>query len=547
MTRGAPGAEPALAVPPWCEVEPGTGPVLLVAPHGGRRPVYDAAGAPLRRRVNDLYTPELTRRLATALGAGRIINHGLDRNAVDLNRLSDVRRHAPVFLAHIVEAIGAGIARHGAVEVVFVHGWNNGQAKCDIGIGGRDSGHGVTPADGASLTVTPDYLATRVASLQAACAATGIAAPIGEKYPAGHRNNLLQAFSQRFRASADPALRQLHDWSAAGRLNALQLELGIPLRWPGGVRDRFVRAAVAAFDARPGRRPALGLTPATTARPHARGATLQLYDPHTRVGVLAGMGGPGPGARAGRLVLFFDEQRVALFTGEEGCDPGLGVPPLHVERTADELTLAFDGPVLVLDDGRYYLDVEDAMARSRLANVRLEAHWRLVTATDHGPAFGRVDGAVAVDGRAVRLRTQGFCNLGVPGPAASAQHMAVAASFGEGLGLLARTNGGGLGFAVRFEPPHAEKLPLSDARIEVTADPFTPGRLTVPWGTNELVEAELRSRLAIVRPLANGAYARITFGVARCAWRGTTGWGLYEYGRVVSAAARISSGTAVPP
>jgi len=99
LIREAPGAEQgprqALEVPPWCEVEPGAGPLLLVAPHGGRRPVYDAGGPPLRRRVNDLYTPELTRWLATALGAGRIINHGLDRNAIDLNRLSDVHRHAP--------------------------------------------------------------------------------------------------------------------------------------------------------------------------------------------------------------------------------------------------------------------------------------------------------------------------------------------------------------------------------------------------------------------------------------------------------------------
>ncbi len=241
-TGAAQGEQPGLEVPPWCEVQPGTGPVLLVAPHGGRRAVYDDAGPPLRRRVNDLYTPELTRRLAAALRAGRIINHGLDRNTVDLNRLSDVRRHAPTFLAHIVDAIGASLARHAAVEVVFIHGWNNGQAKCDIGIGGRDGGSGVTPVDGASLTVTPEYLATRVVRLQAACAAAGIAAPIGEKYPAGHRNNLLQAFSQRFVASDDPALRQLHDWSAAGLVNALQLELGVPLRWPGSVL-RSVRAS----------------------------------------------------------------------------------------------------------------------------------------------------------------------------------------------------------------------------------------------------------------------------------------------------------------
>ncbi len=88
---------------------------------------------------------------------------------------------------------------------------------------------------------------------------------------------------------------------------------------------------------------------------------------------------------------------------------------------------------------------------------------------------------------------------------------------------------------------------MSDARIGMSHDPYTPERLTFPWGGGDVVEAQLESRLAIVRPLASGAYARITFGVARCAWRGATGWGLYEYGCVVDAAAGISPATAVPP
>ncbi len=151
-------------------------------------------------------------------------------------------------------------------------------------------------------------------------------------------------------------------------------------------------------------------------RQDVRGATLQLYDPQTRVGVLAGMGRTGSAGRAGRLVLFVGGRRVALFTGEEGRDPGLGVPPLHIERTADELSLTFDGPVLALEDGRYYLDVEDAMARSQLADVHLDVHCRVVAASDHGPAFARVDGEIVVDRHAARLRTARVLQPGCAGP-----------------------------------------------------------------------------------------------------------------------------------
>ena len=188
------------------------------------------------------------------------------------------------------------------------------------------------------------------------------------------------------------------------------------------------------------------------------------------------------------------------------------------------------------------------MARSQLADVRLEAQCRVLAACDHGPAFGPVDGEIVVDGRAVRLRTPGFCNLGVPAPAPLAQHnLTVTASFGEDRGLVARTTGSASGFAVRFQPPHAEPLPLSDACIAMSHDPYTPERLTFPWGGSDAVEVRLESRLAIVRPSASGTYARITFGVARCAWRGTIGWGLYEFGRVVDAVAGLSPATAVRP
>src|SRR5262249_49377787 len=96
MTR-SPGTDATRAagaggIPDWCEWRTGDSPVLLVAPHGGRRPPVNMAAQPSRLRVNDLYTAEITRTLAHRLQATLIVNHGQDRNVLDLNRISQVRR-----------------------------------------------------------------------------------------------------------------------------------------------------------------------------------------------------------------------------------------------------------------------------------------------------------------------------------------------------------------------------------------------------------------------------------------------------------------------
>ena len=71
-------------------------------------------------------------------------------------------------------------------------------------------------------------------------ASLGIEVSIGAHYPASHPNNVLQLFTAQPRSADHPAVRQLSDWSRGGRLEAVQLELGIPLRWPGKWRDRFI-------------------------------------------------------------------------------------------------------------------------------------------------------------------------------------------------------------------------------------------------------------------------------------------------------------------
>src|SRR5690606_17122256 len=212
--------------------------------HGGRRPP-DA----MRRgaKVNDLHTAALAEELAGALGAGLLINTALDRNLLDLNRISQIAARAPWFAAALERLLGAALARHARVELLVVHGWNAVQARCDLGIGTRLADPAAFDAGEPTVTVSADYLATRLAALRAACARAGIATAFGARYPGRHPNNLLQLFR---RGTPHPAATTpLADWVAAGRIEAVQLELGIPLRWPGAERERFVAALRAAFDA----------------------------------------------------------------------------------------------------------------------------------------------------------------------------------------------------------------------------------------------------------------------------------------------------------
>ena len=80
----------------WLEIVDGAVPVLLIAPHGGRAGL--AARSTLHPKVNDLGTAEITREIATRLGARALINRAMDRNELDCNRLSQLSQRAPWLL-----------------------------------------------------------------------------------------------------------------------------------------------------------------------------------------------------------------------------------------------------------------------------------------------------------------------------------------------------------------------------------------------------------------------------------------------------------------
>lgn len=529
-----------MSVPDACEVAAGRGPILLVAPHGGHRPPVDAAAPPAGLRVNDLYTPEVTRLLGAALRAGYIINEQIDRNVLDLNRVSQIRRRARWFLELLVAAIDRIIGQHGRAELLFVHGWNTGGPKCDIGIGAEETRRGLHVPNGARLSVTEDYLRARVQPLRSACAAAGIVAPIGERYPASHHNNLVQACTPRHLDSEDVLLRRLARWAGAGQLNALQLELSIPLRWPGSWRDRFIAAVTKAFDHQSG-------SPGDVAagdRPRHRGpradlggrpVALQFYDAAADVGLFAGIGRMGPTAIGGRLLLFLGGQRIALFTGEERGTGVAGVPPLCMRPENAGLRLAFSGPLLRLEDGTTYLDLEAALAASRLVDAHVDMRFAAGGETT-GAQFGTVEGCIAVDRQRWHVHAGAFANAGALRATGTQQQTMIAADFGAGGAVLARVVEAPEGsMGVHFAGKHAR--PLQELRVVVSTDgdAYTPVALRLSLAEHPSLDGWALSRMAILRPAGRGDYLRVTFGVGRFRWGAAEGYGLYEHARPLHA------------
>lgn len=517
-----------LAVPEWCKVRVGRGAVLLVAPHGGRRPTAGTAAAGVK--VNDLHSAELATELADALDASLIANSGLDRNQLDLNRISQVASRAAWFPVLIEDLIAAILTRHERAEVLFLHGWNNHQAKCDIGVGHPLAGEAAAAAHAERLTASPAYVASRLAALRTACAARGILAPFGERYPGRHANNVLQLF--RRDRDGTPCAPRLAAWSAAGLIEAVQLELALPLRWPGPPRRAFSDALCATFRGNPS--PSAAASTAQPTSPRRRSApaepmALQTYDGGSGIGIMARLDPTADGRRVGsRLLLFHGGQRVALFTGDDAQpQPSGGGPHVHAER--DGLRLAFDGWLLCTDDGRRYLDLEGALAHSRLLSLRVELRF-----TRRRDEYGAVSGRVAIDGHAQPFAAPGFCPpAGLPpAPTPWLGGLTLRAGLGDDAAVFVRHGVPG-GTRLREIDGRGEReQPCAAVSLRCDDDAHSPRAIAVDDAGGGLV-AEPIARLAVVRPLGAGRRARVTFGVARVARRGASGFGFFEYARLL--------------
>lgn len=225
-------------LPAYLDYREGGSPVVIVAPHGGRR----SRDVKRSDGINDVHTAELSHSLAARLGAFALVNARLDRNDTDLNRISEISERAPglaAWLRHAVDAAELSAGRGVVPLVLWVHGWNVSSAACDIGIGLRE----VEGAPrGAHPTVGAATYERFVVPLRRALEARGIGGFLGHRYPASGRDNATQIFSGRHIGHDNRDIDALSRRALAGRADAVQLELSIALRFDGPYRGRWLDA-----------------------------------------------------------------------------------------------------------------------------------------------------------------------------------------------------------------------------------------------------------------------------------------------------------------
>jgi hypothetical protein len=380
----------------WLQAPDGDAPVLLIAPHGGH--AGPATRALLNPKVNDLYTAEITHELARRLGAGAIINSRMDRNRLDLNRLSQVMNETPWMLELIAARLERIVARSGRAVVLLIHGWNVIEPRVDLGVGVKSSGATLLPACGAHVSASDSFINGPLLDFVESLRQTGIKPSFGLRYPGAGANNLLQAFTQRHASSPVDALRRLAALNARGELDAVQLELSVALRMPGRFRTETI-AAIADSFARcdrsvavpradriehpsrieiirtveaPPSPPQRGIRPAPTG-PLRVG--IEFYDSSTKLGVMASFD-LGSDAAGARVMAVAGRERIALFTAEgrvERTAHSLTLGPLALRVEDSRLHLDFAGPAVVVEDGTAYLSVERALAKAALHDA-MELH-----------------------------------------------------------------------------------------------------------------------------------------------------------------------------
>jgi len=397
----------------WLQEVEGDAPVFLIAPHGGR--AGPAACATVNPKVNDLHTAEITRELAFRLGAGALINARMDRNRLDLNRLSQVTSEAPWMLELIAARLERIAARHGCAVVLLIHGWNVIEPRVDVGIGVKSAAGGLLPARSARVSASEGFINGPLLDFIEALTRSGIEPTFGLRYPGAGADNLLQTFTERHASSQMGPLQRLAALSSRGALEAVQLELSVALRMPGRLRAETIAAIAGSFARcdRPhalrhtngGERPRrieiirTAETPPPPLRQKVQQASagplrvgLEFYDPAARIGVMASFD-LGAGAAGARVMAIAGRERIALFTAEgrvERTAEGLRLGPLALCLRDGRLCFDFVGPAVVVDDGSAYLSVERALARAALhESMKLHAEfqaWPAMHADPGAPA-----------------------------------------------------------------------------------------------------------------------------------------------------------------
>ncbi len=558
----------------WLEVVEADSPLLLIAPHGGH--AEPRTRAILHPKVNDLHTADITRALARRAGAAALINHGIDRNRLDCNRIVQIAESAPWLLDLIAQRLAQVVARHGRAVVLLIHGWNIIEPRVDFGLGLRNFGGELRPIGAARVSASDEFIGGPLAHFETQLTAAGIRPSFGMRYPAGGAQNLLQAFTPRYLQSDIAALRSIAAIAAAGNIDAIQLEFSVACRMPGPPREHCLDAMESAFAPAIHAHRAYHTTSRTitrVARPRAAGRApaalmparvgIELYDPASQIGAMASFD-LGPGGFGGRIMMLLGARSVALFTGEgrvERTSHGIALGPLRLEQHGDELDLTFDGPAVLVPDSTEYLSIERALASGRLdPAMRIAATLRtsgqpldladvLASAKDPArassstlAAFGVVSGAITVEGN--RHELAGFARAGASftglGPTRFHARRMLWSCFETGeapLALEVRLVSGDDGEEHRSARIAIEgawrELDLHMLHVDADSVEAAPHRVEAEIAERRRDPMHLvgrtRSFIPLSRPGLDGARIYTALGFASFKMDGLEGAGMFEY------------------
>jgi hypothetical protein len=584
---------------PWLEVIEGDAPILLIAPHGGRAGAASRATLhpKVNDLETAAITRDLTRRLgATALINAGMDRNEIDCNRLSqivarapwmLDQIADrvhriVERHgrATVLLIHgwnVIEPridFGLGlrhangvlrppVGAHVSASNEFIHG-PVAALFARLGAAGIIPTFGLRYPGGASQNLlqafTERHAASEVGALQrlAQFAARGV----------------IDALQLEMSVAVRLA--------GAIRARGLDALAEVFLRSANGAKSRaatFARAdaalTVQRTSTRPAARKAVTAPPAVPVR-----VGIEFYDVAARIGGMTSFDF-GAGAAGARIMMLFDHCCAALFTGEgkptrEGGHLRLGPLDLAIDSSGGRLN--FHGPAVIVNDGAAYLSVENALAESRLdSDVMVEATIELdgrVPSTDsaadaldglieralgaaaNGKAsggttavFGRLRGAILMGG--IRREINAVARIGAsftglepqrfetrrmlwacfPDVAEFAALEARAWTFAEDkVHRTART----------FRDGEWRECTLAAIELETPApgarpDPFC-ATMTTDRGNDTALHGIAEAFMTLSRPGPDHTRIHTSLGFASFRLGTSTGAGMFEYSRIVSAA-----------
>src|SRR5262249_25129090 len=135
-------------------------------------------------------------------------------------------------------------------------------------------------------------------------------------------DNMMQIFTERFVGDDDPRIAELAALGARGKIAAVQLELAVPLRWPGPLRTRFLQAVEGLaergdVDASLPEPWTIPEHRRSRSDPHA--LAVEFHDGRAGIGGFAATEQLASGRRQGRFLVCVGANRLGLFTGEHSA------------------------------------------------------------------------------------------------------------------------------------------------------------------------------------------------------------------------------------